>query len=123
MGDPVCRKGLQWAARPRAAAVPCQGVIRLMLMTKFQAITRAVPVIGALTLASCTFQAEEPNLPSERESGTPTQDKRVSVVKTPGGGIQPQAVVDAKGAPHLIYFKGEPGAGDLFYVRREAGKT
>jgi hypothetical protein len=47
---------------------------------------------------------------------------RVTVLKTPNGGIQPQAVVDAKGTLHLIYFKGEPGAGDVFYVRREAGK-
>jgi hypothetical protein len=27
--------------------------------------------------------------------------------------------VDAKGVLHLIYFKGEPSAGDLFYLRRE----
>jgi len=42
-------------------------------------------------------------------------------VKTPNGGIQPQAVVDDKGVVHLIYFKGNPGAGDLFYVRRNPG--
>jgi hypothetical protein len=47
---------------------------------------------------------------------------RVTVLKTPNDGIQPQAVVDAKGTLHLIYFKGEAGAGDLFYVRRQAGK-
>lgn len=48
---------------------------------------------------------------------------RVNVIKTPDGGIQPQALIDAKGVLHLIYFKGDPGAGDLFYVRREAEKT
>jgi hypothetical protein len=42
---------------------------------------------------------------------------KVTVLKTPNGGIQPQALVDAKGDVHLIYFKGEAGAGDLFYVR------
>jgi hypothetical protein len=46
----------------------------------------------------------------------------VTVLATPNGGIQPQAVVDAKGTLHLLYFKGEEGAGDLFYVRREAGQ-
>lgn len=46
----------------------------------------------------------------------------VTVLDTPNSGIQPQAVVDARGTLHLIYFKGEEGAGDLFYVRREAGK-
>ncbi len=45
----------------------------------------------------------------------------VALLRVPNGGIQPQAVVDAKGTLHLIYFKGDdPGAGDLFYVRREA---
>ncbi len=47
---------------------------------------------------------------------------RVSVIRTPNGGIQPQAVADARGTIHLIYFKGEAGAGDLFYVSRPAGR-
>lgn len=46
---------------------------------------------------------------------------KVSVESTQSGGIQPQAAVDTKGTIHLVYFKGEPGAGDLFYVHREAG--
>ncbi len=46
----------------------------------------------------------------------------VTLLRVPNGGIQPQAVADAKGTLHLIYFKGDnPGSGDLFYVRREAG--
>jgi hypothetical protein len=47
---------------------------------------------------------------------------RVKLVRTPDGGIQPQAVVDRRGAVHLIYYKGEGSGGDLFYVRREAGQ-
>jgi hypothetical protein len=47
---------------------------------------------------------------------------RVTVLKTPNSGIQPQALVDAKGTLHLLYFKGDPAAGDLFYVHRGAGK-
>ncbi len=49
-------------------------------------------------------------------------DKAVTLVKTPHGGIQPQAVIDAKGVVHLLFFKGKPGEGDLFYCRREPGK-
>ena len=45
---------------------------------------------------------------------------RVEIVVVPDGGIQPQAVVDAAGTIHLLYFKGEPAHGDLFYVRRAA---
>ncbi|MBI5396922.1 MAG: hypothetical protein HZA91_16625 [Verrucomicrobia bacterium] len=46
----------------------------------------------------------------------------VELLRAPDGGIQPQAAVDARGVVHLIYFKGEPRAGDLFYVRREPGR-
>ena len=42
----------------------------------------------------------------------------VEVLRTPDGGIQPQAVTDAHGVTHLIYYGGEAGAGDLFYRRR-----
>lgn len=49
-------------------------------------------------------------------------EKQVTIQKTPGHGIQPQAVIDAKGNLHILYFHGEPKSGDLMYVRREAGK-
>ncbi|MBI3407475.1 MAG: hypothetical protein HY040_03855 [Planctomycetes bacterium] len=51
------------------------------------------------------------------------QEKQVTLQKTPHGGIQPQAVIDGKGVVHLLYFKGEPKAGDLFCCRREPGKS
>ena len=44
---------------------------------------------------------------------------KVSLIRAPDGGIQPQAAVDAKGVVNLIYFKGEPQGGDIFYVRRK----
>ncbi len=46
------------------------------------------------------------------------QPSSVSFERTPNGGIQPRAAVDAAGATHLIYFTGEPGAGNLHYVMR-----
>jgi hypothetical protein len=48
---------------------------------------------------------------------------RVELIATPNGGIQPQAVVDSRGTLHLIYFKGGPAGGDLYYVRRAAGSA
>jgi hypothetical protein len=45
----------------------------------------------------------------------------ITLVRTPDGGIQPHAIRDAKGAVHLIYYKGSAGSGDLFYVRRAPG--
>ena len=47
---------------------------------------------------------------------------KVRLVRAPDDGIQPQAAVDAQGVVHLIYFKGKPLGGDVFYVRREAGQ-
>jgi hypothetical protein len=48
---------------------------------------------------------------------------RVQLLRTPHGGIQPQAIVDAQGALHLIYFKGEAKGGDVFYVRQAPGSS
>lgn len=42
---------------------------------------------------------------------------RVHLGRVPDGGLQPQAVVDNQGTVHLIYFKGNPAHGDIFYVR------
>src|SRR6266568_7275943 len=47
----------------------------------------------------------------------------IKLLATPDDGIQPQAALDAKGMVHLIYFKGDPKAGDIFYVRREPGQN
>ena len=47
---------------------------------------------------------------------------KVELIRTPDGGIQPQAAVDVKGTVHLIFYKGDPGAGDIYYVRQAAGE-
>lgn len=52
----------------------------------------------------------------------PVISPQISWLRIPGGGIQPQAVVDTDGVAHLIYFKGDPAAGDIFYVRRRPGE-
>jgi hypothetical protein len=43
----------------------------------------------------------------------------VRLTRAPDAGIQPQAAIDRHGALHLIYFRGDPGGGDVFYVRRD----
>ena len=47
---------------------------------------------------------------------------KINLIRTPNSGIQPQAVIDAGGVVHLIYYKGEPGKGDTFYVSQKSGK-
>jgi len=47
----------------------------------------------------------------------------VEIVRVPHQGIQPEVVVDATGTVHLLYFAGEPRAGDLYYVRSTDYRT
>lgn len=47
------------------------------------------------------------------------EKEQVTVWKTPDGGIQPQAAIGVDGTVHLIYFKGDPYQGDLYYVTRK----
>src|SRR5437762_10013328 len=49
--------------------------------------------------------------------------KAVHLIRTPDGGIQPQAVVDPHGTVHLVYLKGDPGGCDVFYVCRRRGQA
>lgn len=48
---------------------------------------------------------------------------KVTLVRTPDNGIQPQAAVDQRGTVHLIYYKGDAGAGDIFYVHRKVSEN
>jgi hypothetical protein len=43
--------------------------------------------------------------------------------RVPGGGIQPEVAVGADGTVHLVYFKGDPMGGNLFYVDSVDGKV
>src|SRR5262249_51452270 len=47
---------------------------------------------------------------------------KVTLLRVPDPGLQPQGVVDGKGVVHLVYFKGEAKGGNLFYVRSEDGE-
>src|SRR5262245_44533588 len=43
----------------------------------------------------------------------------VIISRAPENGLQPQVLMDSAGTIHLIYFKGEAKAGNVFYVRCE----
>lgn len=47
----------------------------------------------------------------------------ITLVRVPEGGIQPQVASDDKGTLHLLYFKGDASAGDLFYARQSRGNV
>lgn len=41
---------------------------------------------------------------------------KIEVERLPKGAIQPQVAIDAQGTVHLLYFKGEPGGGQVYYT-------
>src|SRR3954469_17833884 len=43
--------------------------------------------------------------------------RALAVVALPEGAIQPQAVVDASDMIHVVFFTGQPGGGDQYYVK------
>ncbi len=53
----------------------------------------------------------------------PTSIPNVELKRVPDSGIQPQVAVGADGVVHLVYFKGDPAQGDLFYARSDDGET
>ncbi len=47
----------------------------------------------------------------------------IALRRVPDGGIQPEALRDAAGRIHLLYFAGAPGGGDLYYVQSDDDGT
>lgn len=56
-------------------------------------------------------------------SSAANSSPQIQLKRVPDGGIQPQVAVDQNGTVHLVYFKGDPAEGDLFYVRTKDGET
>lgn len=50
-------------------------------------------------------------------------DPMVEIQRLPADAIHPQTSTDSRGRVHLIYFKGDPRHGDLFYARSDGGKS
>jgi hypothetical protein len=51
----------------------------------------------------------------------PAGPGKVSLLRVPDRGIQPQVAVDDRGVVQLIYFRGDPWGGDVYYVRSKDG--
>ena len=57
----------------------------------------------------------------EAPAGEKETPATVTTMRLPGGGIQPQVVVDEHDVIHMIYFLGHPRAGDVFYMSSTDG--
>ena len=49
--------------------------------------------------------------------------EKIAIKKTPNDGIQPKLARDSRGTLHLIYFKGDPMGGNVYYVNQKPGAT
>src|SRR5947209_7032582 len=85
-----------------------------MSLSNLKTVVAPLLGVGALALA-----VGGPLAQGNRPQGE--AERRVVLLRVPNGGIQPQVAVDAKGGVHLLYFKGDPGGGDLFYARSRDG--
>jgi hypothetical protein len=85
---------------------------KIMFVNKLQ-------ILGTLALSAGVMA---PSGPAEHAVKA-EQPSKVTLLRVPHRGIQPQVAVDAKGTVHLIYYSGSPGAGDIFYIRSEDGGT
>ncbi|MCG3178662.1 MAG: hypothetical protein BIFFINMI_00990 [Phycisphaerae bacterium] len=81
-----------------------------------------MPRLGSTLAATITVGILATSLArAEDRAPTSQPDELVQTLRTPDGGIQPRAAMDERGVLHLIYFKGDPAAGDIFYVHTEPG--
>jgi hypothetical protein len=55
--------------------------------------------------------------------GASANGASVTTMRTPDGGIQPQVAVGADGTVHLIFYKGDERAGNVFYGRQKSGEN
>jgi len=74
-------------------------------------------LMSACLLLACTNDTTA----APEKGAQAEQPTAVSAVRVPEKGIQPQVAVDNRGTTHMIYFAGDPAAGDIFYVRVENG--
>jgi hypothetical protein len=117
-----------------------------MFLSKLKIVGAALLGLGALTAAAGGIAAQRaregqadrpagevrgtapgkapaaPTLVASSRHAADDTPHEVVRLRVPDHGIQPQVAVDAEGAFHLIYFKGEPAAGDVFYARSKDGE-
>lgn len=87
-----------------------------MFLTRCNAMVAIV--FSMIAVVASTSPAQAADRPEKAEGPA-----KVTLLRVPDHGIQPQVAVDAKGVVHLIYFRGEPMHGDVFYVRSDDSGT
>ncbi|MBI3862109.1 MAG: hypothetical protein HY290_09460 [Planctomycetia bacterium] len=92
---------------------------------RFSALPRVVAVIALLAVASwsqASWAAAPKAAKAGKEPSKGVEKTEVKFVRVPDGGLQPQAAVDNEGTLHLVYLGDDPGAANIYYVRKGAGQ-
>lgn len=79
------------------------------------AFHRNTVLVAAAVLAVAGVSCRPTDARAGGSAGGSTTVAAVSLLRLPSGGIQPQAAVDSRGVVHVVFFKGRPEAGDLYY--------
>jgi hypothetical protein len=89
-----------------------------MLPTKLTMVTTRLGVVWAIGGAALVISsAGTPQVLAADGAEKAARPVKVILQRVPDHGIQPQIVRDSRGLVHLIYFRGDPAAGDIFYAR------
>src|SRR2546428_13447006 len=81
-------------------------------------LTAAIVVSIAASFFAQQVRASHNRTSRAAAFSKPAQESaKVTILRTPNGGIQPQATVDETGSIHLGYFVGDPPASDLLLGR------
>lgn len=82
---------------------------------------KTLATVKELRARSGAAPASKTEEKSEKKPASAVSGK-VSQMRVPNGGIQPQTMVDGRGVVHMIYFSGEAKGGDVFYVHSKDGE-
>ena len=77
-------------------------------------VRAALPYCWALTVANWLILTG--TILASGTAGAAERAPRVTTLRTPEGGIQPQATAGRDGTLHLIYYLGDPRHGNLYYA-------
>jgi hypothetical protein len=83
-------------------------------------LTRSVVALIAASLVSICLSTGMAKTQKQEPRPVTTMEK-VTLLRVPNGGIQPQAATDSKGTVYLLYYLGDAAHGDVYYVRSEDG--
>lgn len=96
-------------------------MLRLLLVSMPRAAPRLLLALVVSTIGARFADAAPRKAAQRKADSAAPASAEVRLVRVPNRGIQPQAAVDNDGMLHVIYLGDEPGAANVYYVRKPSG--